>query len=446
MARTKLKIGDVVIIDPENKLEVADRDDILGLVVGPGETTGTTKLYGMESIHSGARKTIICPTKYLYKIQDTKDYNIHVIRSYNRVKFSKSDLVHLDAISSILNTNDSISDTDKALLESMVGLLKSKITRAIVGEEELENFSMYWDNYLAFADPIEPISGEVKRDKNKPKSNDTRRPPERKRVVTPEPEIGSMRDPYYNICDDDNSDFYYNRFLQDAAKRHNTNVDDPAVRNYLLRIVYKSLQANLNAPKKFYDYFDKLDNIVNIVGVPVEIERLATEIFSQMTGKGTNNLMAAVNLFVMDPVVLIHELSAHNICIDDRLIEVLINCSYNNNFDVPELEPLKSIDLPSIVKKSKIERFIFEPFTRSWTKNEIKDKLKEALRCTHKGLVEAWKDRYGMDEIITDDSVLSFSPFNIATFVIGIGKDAYDNVDNYTEDCNTTEGDYYEIG
>jgi hypothetical protein len=182
---------------------------------------------------------------------------------------------------------------------------------------------------------------------------------------------------------------------------------------------------------------------VNIIGVPVNIERMATEIFSQMTGKGSTTLMAAVNIFIMDPVILISELSAHNICIDDRLIEVLMQCGYNNNFDVPELEPLKSLDLPSIVKKSKIDKFIFEPFTRSWTKKEIKDKLKELLRCTHEGLIKAWKDKFEMDEIETDDSILSFSPFNLATYVIGIGEDAYNNVDKYE---NNDEGESYEIG
>lgn len=154
------KIGQVVLIDPEDKLELRDKESTVGTVLKV-ERNQSTILVQMNP-----EKKIVIPNKYLYAIQMDERNPPYVIveRSYPRVRFSENDVNKLGTVFDLLDVMSQRleqyirSDQEKhemldvtSFAKSNVLYIMSKVKRFIAGEMETDARDVFIDRFHKYA-------------------------------------------------------------------------------------------------------------------------------------------------------------------------------------------------------------------------------------------------------------------------------------------------------
>ena len=154
------KIGQVVLIDPEDKLELRDKESTVGTVLKV-ERNQSTILVQMNP-----EKKIVVPNKYLYAIQMDERNPPYVVveRSYPRVRFSENDINKLDTVVDLLDAMSQRlehfirSDHERhemldvtSFAKSNVLYIMSKVKRFIAGEMETGAREVFIDRFHKYA-------------------------------------------------------------------------------------------------------------------------------------------------------------------------------------------------------------------------------------------------------------------------------------------------------
>jgi hypothetical protein len=154
------KIGQIVLIDPEDKLKLRDKESTVGTVLKV-ERNQSTILVQMNP-----EKKIVIPNKYLYAIQMDERNPPYVIveRSYPRVRFSENDVNKLGTVFDLLDVMSQRlehyirSDQEKhemldvtSFAKSNVLYIMSKVKRFIAGEMETGARDVFIDRFHKYA-------------------------------------------------------------------------------------------------------------------------------------------------------------------------------------------------------------------------------------------------------------------------------------------------------
>lgn len=157
------KIGQVVLIDPEDKLELRDKESTVGTVIKVERNQSTL----LTSINP--EKKITVPNKYLYKIEmdETNPPYVIVERTLPRVRFTQNDLDKLDTVTRLIDhmsrrLADLVPSNEKTEMLDVCAFAKSnmlytmsKIKRLISGEMETEARDTFISRFHKYAEDDE---------------------------------------------------------------------------------------------------------------------------------------------------------------------------------------------------------------------------------------------------------------------------------------------------
>ena len=160
----KPKIGQVVLIDPEDKLELRDKESTVGTVLKVDRNQSTLL------VQVNPEKKIVVPNKYLYKIEMDEKTPPYVIveRSLPRVRFTENDLSKLETVATLIDAMAQrldhyiISGSDRfemldvcSFAKSNLLYMMSKIKRLVAGEMETEARDSFINRFHKYADDDE---------------------------------------------------------------------------------------------------------------------------------------------------------------------------------------------------------------------------------------------------------------------------------------------------
>lgn len=173
------KIGQIVLIDPEDKLELRDKDSSIGTVLKVDRYQSTIL------VQTYPEKKIVVPNKYLYAIQMDEENPPYVMveRCYPRVRFSEVDVNKMHTVIDLLDAMTQRlksyieSDNEKhemidaaSFAKSNLCYIMSKVKRSIAGEMETGARDEFIDRFHKYAtddeDPrdIKPDHGKTNLD------------------------------------------------------------------------------------------------------------------------------------------------------------------------------------------------------------------------------------------------------------------------------------------
>ena len=126
MAKKSIKIGQVVVIDPNDELNIRDRAGHIGIVIE--KVTNDKSLLALY--HDMDQKVTIM-NKYLVPIEPVNSDLVLVTRSFPKVHFSQQDLYNIDRCMSTIEKLSSIDRYNKFAIVSTLKVLRSKIQRCM---------------------------------------------------------------------------------------------------------------------------------------------------------------------------------------------------------------------------------------------------------------------------------------------------------------------------
>lgn len=154
------KIGQIVLIDPEDKLELRDKDSTIGTVlkVERGQSTVLVRMNPEE-------KKIVVPNKYLYPVEMNEKTTPYLIveRTQPRVRFTENDVRKLETVAELIEAmaqrleyhlprdqrNDMLDVASFA--KTNVLYTMSKLKRLIAGGMEVEARDNFINRFARFA-------------------------------------------------------------------------------------------------------------------------------------------------------------------------------------------------------------------------------------------------------------------------------------------------------
>lgn len=141
MAKKRILLGQMVVIDPNDELGIRNKVGHLGIVV---ERVTPEKSVVVPYYEQDTKMTIM--NKFLIPVDRANDDLIVVQRSYPKVHFTIKDIDNIDHLINIADTLD-IDDFIKFLFGSTLKIIKSKIQRSLIDIKDLEAFDNFWNNY-----------------------------------------------------------------------------------------------------------------------------------------------------------------------------------------------------------------------------------------------------------------------------------------------------------
>lgn len=414
------KIGQVVLIDPEDKLELRDKESTIGTVIKV-ERNQSTLLISINP-----EKKITVPNKYLYKIEmdETNPPYVIVERTLPRVRFTQNDLNKLDTVTRLIDhmsrrlaelvpSNEKTEMLDVcAFAKSNMLYTMSKINRLISGELETEARDMFISRFHKYAEDDE--------DPRDIKDNDV---PKAKLI----PEEVS----------EDFAREIVNRFVKSAEEEDVGKFDEDTVFNsnilkwtkeasggsdMLTRIIMDQFKAKIHSTAT--DVFNKTETIEQLFGEKCEEligrEHNMRELISAMEiifKSSTKSIINIPILIVMDPLDLIKILIKRHpkefITYQDLISFV------SEAGSVKELLKNEELRLTNVVKSIAVPIF---PFDEEVTPTTIISILKDTITaiCTEVSEhtdIEILDDDE-MEDVGLDDTFMLHLPIQITTMAV----------------------------
>lgn len=414
------KIGQVVLIDPEDKLELRDKESTVGTVIKVERNQSTL----LTSINP--EKKITVPNKYLYKIEmdETNPPYVIVERTLPRVRFTQNDLNKLDTVTKLIEhlsnrLADFVPSNEKSEMLDVCAFAKSnmlytmsKINRLISGEMETEARDMFINRFHKYAEDDE--------DPRDIKPNDT---PNTKLV----PEEVS----------EDFAREIVNRFCKSAEEEDIGKFDEDTVFNsdilkwtkeasngndMLTRIVMDQFKAKIHSTS--IDVFNKRETIEQLFDEKCEElvgkEHNMRELISAMEiifKSSTKSIINIPILIVMDPLDLIKTLIERHptkIMTYQDLISFISEVG-----SVEEILDAEGLHLPDVVKSIAVPIF---PFNDEVTPTSIISILKDTITaiCTEVSEhtdIEILDDDE-IEDVGLDDTFMLHLPIQITTMAV----------------------------
>ena len=414
------KIGQVVLIDPEDKLELRDKESTIGTVVKV-ERNQSTLLISINP-----EKKITVPNKYLYKIEmdETNPPYVIVERTLPRVRFTQNDLNKLDTVTRLIDhmsnrLADLVPSNEKSEMLDVCAFAKSnmlytmsKINRLISGEMETEARDMFISRFHKYAeDDVDPR--DIK-DNDVPKT----------KLIPEEVSEDFARE-------------IVNRFVKSAEEEDVGKFDEDTVFNsnilkwtkeasggsdMLTRIIMDQFKAKIHSTAT--DVFNKTETIEQLFGEKCEEligrEHNMRELVSAMEiifKSSTKSIINIPILIVMDPLDLIKILIKRHpkefITYQDLISFV------SEAGSVKELLKNEELRLTNVVKSIAVPIF---PFDEEVTPTSIISILKDTITaiCTEVSKhtdIEILDDDE-MEDVGLDDTFMLHLPIQITTMAV----------------------------
>lgn len=410
------KIGQVVLIDPEDKLELRDKESTVGTVIKV-ERNQSTLLISINP-----EKKITVPNKYLYKIEmdETNPPYVIVERTLPRVRFTQNDLNKLDTVTKLLDhlsnrLADFVPSNEKSEMLDVCAFAKSnmlytmsKINRLISGELETEARDMFINRFHKYAEDDE--------DPRDIKDTDI---PKTKLVLEEVPEE------------------IVNRFVKSAEEEDIGKFDEDTVFNTdILKWTKESSGGNDMLTRIIMDQFKvKIHSTADEVFNKREtIEQLFDEKCEELVGREHNmrELISAMKiifksstksiinipiLIVMDPLDLIKTLIERH---PTKIITYQDIISFIGEVgSVKEILDAEGLHLPDVVKSIAVPIF---PFNDEVTPTSIINILKDTITtiCTEVSEhtdIEILDDDE-IEDVGLDDTFMLHLPIQITTMAV----------------------------
>lgn len=410
------KIGQVVLIDPEDKLELRDKESTVGTVIKV-ERNQSTLLISINP-----EKKITVPNKYLYKIEmdETNPPYVIVERTLPRVRFTQNDLNKLDTVTKLLDhlsnrLADFVPSNEKSEMLDVCAFAKSnmlytmsKINRLISGELETEARDMFINRFHKYAEDDE--------DPRDIKDTDI---PKTKLVLEEVPEE------------------IVNRFVKSAEEEDIGKFDEDTVFNTdILKWTKESSGGNDMLTRIIMDQFKvKIHSTADEVFNKREtIEQLFDEKCEELVGREHNmrELISAMKiifksstksiinipiLIVMDPLDLIKTLIERH---PTKIITYQDIISFIGEVgSVKEILDAEGLHLPDVVKSIAVPIF---PFNDEVTPTSIINILKDTITtiCTEVSEhtdIEILDDDE-IEDVGLDDTFMLHLPIQITTMSV----------------------------
>lgn len=414
------KIGQVVLIDPEDKLELRDKESTVGTVIKVERNQSTL----LTSINP--EKKITVPNKYLYKIEmdETNPPYVIVERTLPRVRFTQNDLNKLDTVTKLIehlsnrlaefvHSNEKNDMLDVcAFAKSNMLYTMSKINRLISGEMETEARDMFINRFHKYAGDDE--------DPRDIKDTDV---PKTKLVSEEVPEEFARE--------------IVNRFVKSAEEEDIGKFDEDTVFNSdILKWTKESSGENVMLTRIIMDQFKaKIHSTsIDVFNKRETIEQLFDEKCEELVGKEHNmrELISAMEiifksstksiinipiLIVMDPLDLIKTLIERHptkIMTYQDLISFISEVG-----SVKEILDAEGLHLPDVVKSIAVPIF---PFNDEVTPTSIISILKDTITaiCTEVSEhtdIEILDDDE-IEDVGLDDTFMLHLPLQITTMAV----------------------------
>ena len=414
------KIGQVVLIDPEDKLELRDKESTVGTVIKV-ERNQSTLLISINP-----EKKITVPNKYLYKIEmdETNPPYVIVERTLPRVRFTQNDLNKLDTVTKLLDhlsnrLADFVPSNEKSEMLDVCAFAKSnmlytmsKINRLISGELETEARDMFINRFHKYAEDDE--------DPRDIKDTDI---PKAKLVSEEVPEEFARE--------------IVNRFVKSAEEEDIGKFDEDTVFNTdILKWTKESSGGNDMLTRIIMDQFKvKIHSTTDEVFNKREtIEQLFDEKCEELVGREHNmrELISAMKiifksstksiinipiLIVMDPLDLIKTLIERH---PTKIITYQDIISFIGEVgSVKEILDAEGLHLPDVVKSIAVPIF---PFNDEVTPTSIINILKDTITtiCTEVSEhtdIEILDDDE-IEDVGLDDTFMLHLPIQITTMAV----------------------------
>lgn len=413
------KIGQVVLIDPEDKLELRDKESTVGTVIKV-ERKQSTLLISINP-----EKKITVPNKYLYKIEmdETNPSYVIVERTLPRARFTQNDLDKLDTAAKLIEhlsnrLADFVPSNEKSKMLDVCAFVKSnmlytmsKINRLISGELETEARDMFINRFHKYAEDEDPR--DIK-DTDVPKT----------KLVSEEVPEGFARE-------------IVNRFVKSAEEEDIGKFDEDTVFNSDIlkwtkeasggndmhtRIIMDQFKAKIHSTAT--EVFNKTETIEQLFGDKCEDlvgkEHNMRELISAMEiifKSSTKSIINIPILIVMDPLdfikILIERHPKEFITYQD-LISFITEAG-----SVKELLKNEELRLTNVVKSVAVPIF---PFDEEVTPTSIISILKDTITaiCTEVSEhtdIEILDDDE-MEDVGLDDTFMLHLPIQITTMAV----------------------------
>lgn len=415
------KIGQVVLIDPEDKLELRDKESTVGTVIKV-ERNQSTLLISINP-----EKKITVPNKYLYKIEmdETNPPYVIVERTLPRVRFTQNDLNKLDTVTKLLDhlsnrLADFVPSNEKSEMLDVCAFAKSnmlytmsKINRLISGELETEARDMFLNRFHKYAEDDE--------DPRDIKDTDV---PKTKLVSEEVPEEFARE--------------IVNRFVKSAEEEDIGKFDEDTVFNsdilkwtkessggnndMLTRIIMDQFKAKIHSTS--IDVFNKRETIEQLFDEKCEElvgkEHNMRELISDMEiifKSSTKSIINIPILIVMDPLELIKVLIERH---PTKIITYQDIISFIGEVgSVKEILDTEGLHLPDVVKSIAVPIF---PFNDEVTPTSIISILKDTITaiCTEVSEhtdIEILDDDE-IEDVGLDDTFMLHLPIQITTMAV----------------------------
>lgn len=417
------KIGQVVLIDPEDKLELRDKESTVGTVIKVERNQSTL----LTSINP--EKKITVPNKYLYKIEmdETNPPYVIVERTLPRVRFTQNDLNKLDTVTKLIehlsnrlaefvpsNEKNDMLDVC-AFAKSNMLYTMSKINRLISGELETEARDMFINRFHKYAGDDE--------DQRDIKDTDVKTDVKTKLVSEEVPEEFARE--------------IVNRFVKSAEEEDIGKFDEDTVFNSdILKWTKESSGGNDSLTKIIMEQFKrKVHSTADEVFNKREtIEQLFDEKCEELVGRQHNmrELVSAMEiifksstksiinipiLIVMDPLDFIKTLIKRH---PTKIITYQDIISFIGEVgSVEEILDAEGLHLPDVVKSIAVPIF---PFDEEVTPTSIMSILKDTITaiCTEVSEhtdIEILDDDE-IEDVGLDDTFMLHLPLQITTMAV----------------------------
>ena len=331
--KKKPEVGSFVLIDPEDKLQLMDKDISIGLVCKANRYESTLSIgLGKE------QKKITISNKYLVPIPKEVPCSI-VNRSYPRAHFENSDLTTIDMCIDLIRELTK-KDSNKLELAGLY-IIRSKIQRMMMTEIETKAVNEFWDGYY---EAVKQEANTEQPKRSMPKSSNK---PTNDKTKT-----------YFNITEED----FEKKCIESIEKLSNIDINKKIftdVKGDMYRhvIKYSHVRIIQDIPNDMF-----LNILNNITGYTYPAALNVLRVYEILTNKSTaniGNVMKNIPVILFIPTVdIVNILSEYfNPTLSDKrdndYYEDFIDSLHRNYDSFEEICDTNDIDIKEIIYKIK---------------------------------------------------------------------------------------------